>query len=79
MRVAIGLLVLRLFDLFWLIAPELHEGVFRLHWLDVVVPVALGGIWLFFFARNLGASPLVVRNDPRFEHVTTHEGTTGHD
>lgn len=65
-KLAIGLLVLRLFDLFWLLAPDLHDGAFVVHWLDLVVPVALGGVWLALYTKRLGEQSLVVLNDPRF-------------
>ncbi len=65
-KLAIGLLVLRLFDLFWLLAPDLHDGVFVVHWLDLVVPIALGGLWLALYTKRLGEQSLVVLHDPRF-------------
>jgi hypothetical protein len=68
-KVAFGILFMRFLDLFWLIAPELNEGVFRVHVLDAIVPVALGGVWVYFFAGYLSAQSLVVKHDPRFEHV----------
>jgi hypothetical protein len=30
---------------------------------DVVVPIAIGGIWLWYFFRNLGALPLLPAYD----------------
>lgn len=57
-------LVMRLVDLIWNSRPSLvHEG-FGLHWLDVVAPLAVGGIFLFLFARELGRRPLLPVNDP---------------
>lgn len=76
-KVAVGLLVLRFFDLFWLIAPELHHGEFTLHWLDLVVPVALGGFWLMVFARYLGERPLRALHDPRFANLEGEEASHG--
>jgi hypothetical protein len=31
---------------------------------DIVVPVAIGGFWLAYFFRNLGALPLLPVYDP---------------
>ena len=36
---------------------------FHLTWLDVVVPIAMGGLWLAYFFRNLSAMPLVPAYD----------------
>lgn len=65
-KIAAGLLVMRFLDLYWLIAPDLHHGAFMPSWLDVVVPVALGGIWIGFFVRKMMLQSLVVLHDPRF-------------
>src|SRR6266508_2087300 len=42
LRVAAGVLVLRLIDLFWLIAPEFHRDGVSVSWLDAVLPLSLG-------------------------------------
>jgi hypothetical protein len=68
-KVAVGLLLMRFVDLFWIIAPEVHQGVFVVSWLDVVTPIAIGGIWLYFFFAILRAHPQRVLHDPRFEGV----------
>lgn len=47
------LLVMRIADQLWLTAPELHEGRFALHWLDLAALVGLGGVWLAAFAWQL--------------------------
>jgi hypothetical protein len=44
--VAAWLLAMRLADLYWLIAPVFHPRGIGVHWLDVVLPLALGGLWL---------------------------------
>jgi hypothetical protein len=55
---AAWLLLMRYVDLFWIIEPNFSKTM-NVTWLDVVVPVALGGLWLWFFFRNLSALPLV--------------------
>lgn len=57
-------LVMRLADLIWSSRPSLVHDGFGLHWLDVVAPVAIGGLFLFLFARELGRRPLLPVNDP---------------
>ncbi len=57
-------LVMRLVDLIWSSRPSLVHDGFGLHWLDLAAPLALGGLWLFFFARELARRPLLPVNDP---------------
>ena len=66
-KIAIGILIVRLIDLFWLIAPEFHQTGIRVSWLDVVLPLTLGSIWLACFIRQLRGRPLLPVHDPEFE------------
>jgi len=59
------LLAVRAVDLFWLVRPAFADAV-QLHWLDLLTPVAIGGIWLGLFLQRLTARPLVPLHDPRF-------------
>jgi hypothetical protein len=68
---AVGVFLVRLLDLYWLVAPDLighgHEAVglgVAVHWLDVAAPLGLGGIWLFFFAQTLRDRPLLPVGEP---------------
>ncbi|HEY8186764.1 MAG TPA: hypothetical protein VIF64_11870 [Pyrinomonadaceae bacterium] len=67
--VAVLILVMRLFDLFWMIAPDFTHEQFHIHWMDVVAPVAMGGLWLATFAWALRQRPLIPINDPLYETV----------
>ncbi len=62
--VALLLLVMRGVDLFWLVAPAWHPEGFSLHWLDLALPIALMGLWIAAFVRELGKRPLLPVNDP---------------
>jgi hypothetical protein len=53
---------MRYLDLFWMIEPEFSARL-SVTLSDIVVPVAMGGLWLAFFFRNLGALPLVPAYD----------------
>jgi hypothetical protein len=64
--VAAGILCMRLVDLFWIVAPAVRSAGFRVHWLDVMAPVGLGGIWLAAFLWHLKRRPLLPLHDPRF-------------
>src|SRR5215471_5990886 len=49
-------------DLFWIIEPNFSK-TFTVTIADIVVPIAIGAIWLFFFCRNLAALPLLPAYD----------------
>lgn len=65
--VASAIIVMRLVDVIWLTDPEFHEGAFRIHWMDIVMPIGLGGLWLAFFAYQLKTRPLLPIGDPFLE------------
>jgi hypothetical protein len=54
--------LMRFVDLFWVIEPN-FSTTFHLTWLDVVVPIAMAGLWLAYFFRNLSSMPLVPAYD----------------
>jgi hypothetical protein len=58
------LLFMRWVDLFWLVSPVFHPGRLSVHWLDLTTPIALFGLWLAVFARELGTRSLLPANDP---------------
>ena len=65
---AIWLMIMRYVDLFWIIEANFSETL-RLTWADVVVPIAIGGFWLWYFFRNLGSLPLLPKYDPSAHEV----------
>jgi hypothetical protein len=82
-KVALFVIAMRLVDLIWLVAPtfaahgaaagEGHAGfAVPVHWMDVVVPVGLAGVWVFFFARQLRRRSLLPANDPFFKETFAH-------
>ena len=60
---AVWLMLMRFVDLFWIIEPNFSQ-TFKLTAADIVVPIAIGGFWLAYFFRNLGALPLLPLYDP---------------
>jgi hypothetical protein len=74
-KIAIWMIFMRLVDLYWMTRPE-FTGLTRATptWLDVVVPVALIGLWVGFFAMNLKQRPLLPLGDPHLaEAIAQHE------
>jgi hypothetical protein len=68
-KVAIGVLIVRLVDLFWLVAPEFHRDGIKVSWLDVVLPIALFAIWLGVFVWQLRGRPILPVHDPQFDEA----------
>jgi len=72
--IALLILFMRLVDLFWLTAPNFYKGTesgfATFHLVDaamyIVCPIAIGGIWLFFFYSRLEKRSLMPVNDPHF-------------
>jgi len=68
-RVAVGILIMRLVDLHWLIAPEFHQHGISVSWLDVVLPLTLGALWLGGFIYQLRGRAILPVHDPEFEEA----------
>ncbi len=60
---AVWLMLMRYLDLFWIIEPNFSKNL-TVTLADVVVPIAIGGIWLWYFFRNLASLPLLPAYDP---------------
>ncbi len=60
---------LRYVDLFWNIAPMFKHEHFSVHPFDLLMPVAVGGAWLYLFARQLERAPLLVKYDPQVQEM----------
>lgn len=65
--VALLILVMRMIDLIWMLAPAFHGHNWL--WLDVIALLGFGGLWLGVFAWQLGKRALIPINDPQFESV----------
>jgi hypothetical protein len=70
LAVAIGLIVMRLVDLFWFIKPEFHHEGFAIHLLDIVLPIGMAALWFAYYLRQLKTLPLLPMNDPNITGVT---------
>ena len=76
-------------DLFMLVSPEFastganlhllegeHESTFFVNWLDLMAPLAIGGLWLWMFLTQLAQRPLLALGDPHLREAL--ETTGGH-
>ena len=70
-KVAVWMIAMRLLDLYWMTRPEFTSSPMP-SWLDLVVPVALIGLWVGFFAYNLKQQPLLPLGDPKLEEAIAH-------
>lgn len=70
-KIAMWLILMRLVDLYWMTRPEFTSSAMP-SWLDLVLPIALGGLWLGFFAFNLKQCPLLPLGDPKLAEAIEH-------
>jgi hypothetical protein len=57
--VAVSILVMRTVDLFWVVGPERSPAQFHVHWLDIVLPITLGCVWVALYTRQLQGRSLL--------------------
>jgi hypothetical protein len=75
--VALFILLMRLMDLFWLIAPEFNRGHLKVHVLDFALPAGLVLLCFSIFLGQLKKRPMVPINDPNLPvraHVSGEPG-----
>jgi hypothetical protein len=56
--IALGILAMRVVDLFWLTAPPLRTEGFAASWTDAAAFAAIGGLWAGVYLRDLARRPL---------------------
>ena len=77
-------IVMRLVDLFWMIAPvaEVHGGgplgIILNYWMYLFLPVGMGGLWLAYFAYQLRQRALLPINDPGMENLLEQAAEAAH-
>ena len=74
-RVAMLIIVMRMVDLVWVLAPAFHHRRWIL--IDAAALIGFGGLWLALFTWQLGKRPLIPINDPQFES-TMEQMHAGH-
>ena len=70
------ILVFRMADVFWLVAPETAQAHgagqaagFSVHWLDLAALLAVGGLWLLAFVRELRGRSLLPTGEPEMREL----------
>ena len=78
--VALLVLVMRVIDLLWMLLPAFtHEHFsFKTFLFAIIAPIAIGGLWLWFFFWQLGKRALIPINDSQFESVMEQQHASGH-
>jgi hypothetical protein len=66
-RVCVLLIAIRLVDVYWITEPAFYGQRIRINWMDFVTPLAVGGLWLAVFFKELNSRPLVPVGDPRLQ------------
>ena len=66
---AVLVLLMRLVDMYWMVLPAFGGGNVRLTWMDVVLPLGMGGIWFAYFLWQLQRMPILPVHDPRMEEM----------
>jgi len=77
LAIALFMLVMRYVDLYWYIAPSFSHGgpsEFHPHFLDLTIPLSIGGFWLAYFTMQLKGVALVPLHDPRMAETFAGEG-----
>jgi hypothetical protein len=70
--VAAVLFGIHLLDVFWLVMPAFFPGQLRVHWLDIVAPIAVGGLWLAAFLWQLQRRALLPWEAPSLQEAMPH-------
>lgn len=70
MGVAAVVLAMRIVDLAWLILPAFDRPEFPLQPRDALAFVGIGGVWFYWFVRQLRSAPLVPLHDEALPEVS---------
>jgi hypothetical protein len=70
--IATWVLMARIVDYYWHVAPEFHHDKLTVGILDFATPIAIGGVFLALFAVNLRKYSLLPVNDPGLPKALAH-------
>ena len=58
--------------MYWMVLPAFGGGNARVTWMNIVLPVGMGGLWFAYFTWQLQRLPILPVNDPRLKGVAEH-------
>jgi hypothetical protein len=64
--IAIGILLMRVVDAYWIVIPGAAPERSAFHWTDLAAFLAVGGVWVAAFIWQIKDVPLLPLHDPRF-------------
>ena len=63
--IAVWMLLIHYWDIYWMVMPNLHHLGVQFHWLDLACLMGVMGVFLTLFVRRLIGHALVPVGDPR--------------
>jgi hypothetical protein len=70
--IAIFILLMRVVDIYWLVAPDFAKGAFTVSWIDFTAAIGLCGVWLYYFLGQLTQRPLMPVGELHLEEALEH-------
>ena len=70
--VAAWAIFVQLLNLVYFVVPAFERPGFPITLSDVLIWLGLGGVWVFFYLRRLGAHPILPLHDPRLKGAEHH-------
>ena len=67
------ILSMRLVDDYWTIMPAFSPQQFTLHWLDFILPLAIGGLWLAVFSRSMNRTSIFIPETKKMARTAQSE------
>lgn len=65
-------LFMRFIDLMWIVMPGFYRSGLQIHWLNLTVPLAMGGLWTATFLWQLRKRPLLPLQAENLEQALHH-------
>lgn len=68
-----SILVAGLINYYWEVLPAFNPAGFTIHWLDITLPIAMGGLWVAGFIWSLKRTPTLIFNRPEEQMLLSQE------
>ena len=67
--VALWAIAVRMLDVYWIIIPSFARDMPEFRWLDIILLLGMGGLWVGYFLHRLASRPILTSNDPRLKEA----------